>query len=485
MCLMLKGLLLLSQTTPKGKVTIPPSPVAQSFEIFGRYPVSTYTGLADISIPILQQKVDGFDLNIALRYHPSGIKVNQIASWVGLGWNISGIGTITRSINGCADEDPEGILNRKRYYPPSLTNMNYCESEFIKPNTNPENYLYLRDVAEGIKDSESDSYFLNVGGISCQFIIRPDGKCETLPLSNIIIEYIGGYTWKVKDEQGNVYFFEEYETTSSVKRNDGIIDEQSNKTAWYLTKVVTGRGQEIVYKYQTAGCTSSPARNESFCYYYKDLVNLFDPKDVISTNTDEVLYNTPVLSSISFPGGKIVFEVEKDKPRLDQRTPAYPLKKIRVYSDKEEILSEYETSYTYFESDGGLDLVCNKRLKLTDLSIKSKEGTIKKFNFDYYEDIKLPPANSCAQDYWGFYNGELSNDVLNLQFRLIPNEVFREKSFTNHNGVRRTSKFPEMRAWTLKGITYPTGGRSVFEYMPHDRFLLKGSSEDKEVSQTV
>lgn len=445
--------------------------------------------MADISIPILKQKIDGFDFDIALKYHPSGIKVNQIASWVGLGWNISGVGTITRSINGIADEEHNGILSTKRYYPPSLLDMNHCESEYYNPNNNPENFLFLTDVAEKVQDSESDTYFLNVGEISCQFIVKPDGKCETLPISNIIIEYVEGGTWKVKDEQGNIFIFDDYETTRVITRDNRKIGSIADKTAWYLTKVITARGQEIDYEYQTAGCTSSPIRNESICYYYKEPVNHYIPEDVKTITTDKIIYNTPVLKCISIPGCKVIFESEKVNHRLDQNIPTYPLKSIKIYNNNLEILKEYEPIYSYFESDNGLnvDKSVYKRLKLTGINIKNnKKLNIpeKKYSFSYYETIKLPATNSCAQDYWGFYNGAIGNDEPRNEFSLIPKEVFAEKGLTDkYQGAIRDPKFPEMMAWSLKEITYPSGGRSEFIYSSHDYFIEKGTEENNKVVQ--
>ncbi len=52
----------------------------------------------------------GLSLPISLSYS-SGIRVDEEASWVGLGWNI-GYGAITRSVNGVPDDNQFGYLNR-------------------------------------------------------------------------------------------------------------------------------------------------------------------------------------------------------------------------------------------------------------------------------------------------------------------------------------------------------------------------------------
>ena len=84
---------------------IPPSPEAMSFQIYGDHPVSHYTGLVNIDVPMSTIMVDEVQIPIKLSYHASGIKVNQTASNVGLGWSLIGTGVITRSVNGTPDEE--------------------------------------------------------------------------------------------------------------------------------------------------------------------------------------------------------------------------------------------------------------------------------------------------------------------------------------------------------------------------------------------
>ncbi|MDZ7897189.1 MAG: hypothetical protein U5N85_04060 [Arcicella sp.] len=74
---------LLPQITPK-------SPNVSAIERFGDYPVSMYSGLASIEIPLYDIKVGNINIPIKMMYHSSGNKVNDNASWVGLGWSISG-----------------------------------------------------------------------------------------------------------------------------------------------------------------------------------------------------------------------------------------------------------------------------------------------------------------------------------------------------------------------------------------------------------
>ena len=69
-----------------------PSPEAYSLMEYSEIPVSLYTGVPDISIPIYTIRVGNYSLPISLRYHASGIKVGQEASRIGLGMILRGIG---------------------------------------------------------------------------------------------------------------------------------------------------------------------------------------------------------------------------------------------------------------------------------------------------------------------------------------------------------------------------------------------------------
>lgn len=76
--------------------------------------VNTYTGRADISIPLYNINFGGLEIPIKLQYNPEGIQVDQYASEVGLGWTLSSVGEIYKEVNGNY-EDNEGRDNWKAY----------------------------------------------------------------------------------------------------------------------------------------------------------------------------------------------------------------------------------------------------------------------------------------------------------------------------------------------------------------------------------
>ncbi|HTE28062.1 hypothetical protein [Flavitalea sp.] len=95
------------QIAPLGKTDYPkvvqPSPEAASLGKYGDVPVSLASGLAQIGIDMYNLRVGDIEVGVNLSYHSGGIRVDEIASSVGLGWNLNAGGVITRAILGTAD----------------------------------------------------------------------------------------------------------------------------------------------------------------------------------------------------------------------------------------------------------------------------------------------------------------------------------------------------------------------------------------------
>ena len=97
--LVCSSLIILAQA-PDEMDVIPPSPTAASLGEYGEFPVSLYSGLPTISIPLYEIEVGDYSLPITLDYHSAGVKVEEMAGWVGLGWSFNAGGVITRSVRG-------------------------------------------------------------------------------------------------------------------------------------------------------------------------------------------------------------------------------------------------------------------------------------------------------------------------------------------------------------------------------------------------
>jgi len=88
------------------KTLVPSSPEAASLGKYGDIPIGYHTGVPNISIPLYELKEGDVSLPISLSYHASGIRVAEVASWVGPGWALNAGGVITRAVQHVPDEGP-------------------------------------------------------------------------------------------------------------------------------------------------------------------------------------------------------------------------------------------------------------------------------------------------------------------------------------------------------------------------------------------
>lgn len=117
MVLTIIPLFLYSQESIGKKITVL-SPNTESYKVYGDIPVSLYTGVPQIKIPLYEIKTDYVNLDINLTYHSSGFKADNHPSWVGLGWNLNAGGVISRTIKYIPDEN-NSLAGRVDCYNPS------------------------------------------------------------------------------------------------------------------------------------------------------------------------------------------------------------------------------------------------------------------------------------------------------------------------------------------------------------------------------
>jgi hypothetical protein len=86
---------------------------------------------------------------VSLSYHAS-LKVDDVASWIGAGWSLNAGGVITRSVRGRPDEGANG---------------HWTQRDRIDNSTTPLTQAYLRQVSNGMIDTEPDTYYYNVNGL--------------------------------------------------------------------------------------------------------------------------------------------------------------------------------------------------------------------------------------------------------------------------------------------------------------------------------
>lgn len=467
---------------PKVSPVIPPSPDAASLGKYGDIPVSEYTGMPNINIPVYEIKYGMVNIPVTLNYHSSGIKVEEMASWVGLGWSLNAGGVITRTIKGLPDESVNGYLNNnvtQTTIQTAITN-NTFDADIWRP---------LKNRA---LDLEPDEYYFNFLGISGRFYIdRVTKNPVIVPHNNMSITYqvnpagIGNIEkWIVKTTDGFTYAFGktidnsrsaiekiqsiDYTTTSSSVRHTSTVI-----SSWFLMEIQTPQGEFVNFRY-TPYTSNYCNRTSETEYHATNVIYSRDRESAISLAT----VNGYNLDRIDGRFGRIEFETSSVE-RKDLKG-CYPLSTIEVYNADNIRVKHVLLNYSYYESNAtNLSPVVSTfyndnrvfRLKLDRVAFVSDvPGSSQVYRFSYNYDPGagkiLPERLSFSQDYWGFYNGR--NNLSG-----IPRYPWPIGTCDAQNLVGSADRMPvasKMMYGILNRIEYPTGGYTDFEFEPHDRF---------------
>ncbi len=437
---------------------VPPSPNVAALGKYGDVPVSLYTGIPNISIPLYEIKDGSLDLPISLSYHAGGIKVEEIASSVGLSWSLNAGGVLGRNVRGV----PDDISNWQHQ-----DAANTVENIMLRGDSRQIEQLAV-DVDRGIRDGEADIYYYNFDQFSGKFFYDQSGAVHTLPAKNLVINPIEN-GWKIISENGTVYSFTKVEQVNSANCSG----DQSVYSAWFLTNIKSADGKrEITFEYDKVNYTYETLTAQTKYFAYDGSGNLCMKNNPPCIGTQN--YNTYRLSKINFGDGYIKFNYNNVRCDLMMDKS---LDKMEIYTKSNELIKRFKFGYSYFgnNSDGYNLLTQNlKRLKL--ISITEETTSIQKppYLFEYNESIELPNRLSYSQDHWGYYNGKSNADLIaTFTTTVISNQQII------YQGADRRANPETAQAGILTKIKYPTGGESLLTYESNT------VSDDRVENQTV
>jgi hypothetical protein len=82
-------------------------------------PVNEASGTPSIALPLYEIHSGEISVALSASYHASGVRVTDVASWLGLGWSLNAGGTITRVVRGNPDEKTGGFRQNYANVPQS------------------------------------------------------------------------------------------------------------------------------------------------------------------------------------------------------------------------------------------------------------------------------------------------------------------------------------------------------------------------------
>jgi YD repeat-containing protein len=467
--LLLSGLLAthsFAQIGTLNSVAQPVSPNAAALGKFVEMPVSNYSGLADISIPLYTLQAKGINVPISLAYHSSGIKVRDIPSTVGAGFALSAGGVITRIVKGITDGND---LTHPGVYKAGLETIGWpggVDFPDYRMMQGVDSEVYYGDNNK--VDMEFDVFYYNFMGYSGRFTFNKDGEIVMLDVNGLKPVNGGGFIFT--DPDGYIYEFNKEEYTP----NSVIPSVKS----WYLTSITGPVKHEVVeFKYKTYGYGiyrtdyGKPSRWEKIRYQDESGHYPPTPDQVFNPVCSNAANSGASYDEISNTGGiildKICFSSDTIKFYHDSsRADIYKIKldSIKVIQGAS-VVQRIKFAYT-FNNVGGSAL--DKKMLLSSLTINDQSP----YQFSYYDSYlgkTMPGIFAKGEDFWGFYNGEDFPEKAN---GLEGPPRFRSLIYgQTDNGFNSSHRNPDYRyaqLGSLKTITYPTGGRTELEYEGND-----------------
>jgi YD repeat-containing protein len=473
-----------------GKVNIA-SPNAAALGKYGDIPVSNHTGIPQVAVPIYTVKEGPLQLPIGLSYHAGGLKVQELASWVGSGFSLNAGGVISRTVQHLCDEAETQAYGSNNNLKGHLSHGGYNSYVMTSDDQSPlmpkEEAIHPW-IGSGRYDGEPDLFFFNFAGYSGKFFFNDDGQPVIVPQQDLKIsyDYTPGFgqsisSFKVTTPDGTQYHFGKTASTTDVDPiektdlfgEEGYIGTNNIIASWYLNKVVSADNlfaitlQYVAEEYKYISLTSFQSESTA----------------PISASDNKLLMNRVQgvrLTGIQFSAGMVNFDagpVRQDLIDINSvnnfssevvNTQARALGAIRI-TDNSTSCKQFTFSYGYFESGTPLPpqyssynlATDSKRLRLDKVQEENCGGSVKVpgYQFDYFAE-PVPRRLSLGQDHWGFVNGKNDNPRLTPSFT----EEGHDGVLTEFAGADRDAAWPAMRGGTLKKITYPTGGNTVIDY---------------------
>lgn len=494
------------------------SPNAASLGEYGMIPVSPYTGMQNISIPIHEIEVGEHKIPITLNYHSGGVKVEQLPGWVGMGWTLNAGGCISRVVNDNTDEfytEDNSVLGYF-YHSDSL---NHQQSASVAQNSK-----WIENAKDGVgayRDVSPDKFQFNFMNYSGVFYWTPEKKWKVLcdkPI-RVEFEYDDGFTatysttsdkfdltgtsrnlprsvqfkrFTIVGEDGTRYVFGGED--EAIEFSIGLFDQRGghmNATTWHLTKIIYPDTRVVSFNYERGDFVAQMYLNA----YRENVDNGMDAMMVSNSVED---YNGELI----MPSYLKDITTGYATIRFTRDTCDYVLKNdIRTICDRYAYLYYASTDWSSFMpilAQNGeytsqpkdyprcLDALRLNKLKSIDvysyINYSGYQNKTKNIKFGYTDNATQRLTLDSLMI--GIDEDMSSRAIYKFEYNspeLLPEYVSNETDhwgFYNKNksvGISDTgyesTREPDVSVsqyGMLTKIIYPSGGYNRFEYEPHD-----------------
>ncbi|MCX8526472.1 hypothetical protein OF897_21395, partial [Chryseobacterium formosus] len=421
---------------------------------FEEVPVSYYTGIPDINLPLFNIPTNNknVSVNVQLKYHPLNAKPDDRAGETGLGWSLIAGGSIVRTVRGGnPDEKNRSVMFSS---PPkskfgiydSFTNPT---SKVINndPSVNINEYAFY--AAMGKYDTEYDLYQYNFLGLTGRFYVVKNSNTYTavkLDKNNLKITCSfdtatnSVKSFSIIDDKGIKYDFEGMEKSQKSITNvkTHIITGSGDLypsveigdyyTSYHLVRINDQRNINLVtYNYQLQSqvkfqeTPQTTTRMASNANYTNTTFSQQAPEGLPGALERQLVYNTSqtyLLTHIDIiDKGTVYFNYEQGRSDSNYIDPQnlYKLKSVQSnivgqpstqYTDK--FILDYDYSNTTYQAYNGAQTL--QKLLLKKVSKISPNNPNQENILQYNESVLF----GLQKDKWGFYSdAAITTDVLN------------------------------------------------------------------------
>lgn len=485
------------------------SPTASSLGVYGEVPVSHFTGVPNISIPLHTVSVDkDNNIPISVNYHIRDVKPSTPPGVIGLGWSIQAGGVISRKMNHVRDEGYyrthiHMFKPKSNFYgAPNLVSSSVKSKgfyDFDKTMLKSSNWNSRDNLKKAITTNSKltpDEFFFNFLGKSGKFVLNENNQWVIVDSSEplkvtfnnkfvesvapVVGEYVRYPLYRLPD-RGVSKTFEEFTIIDGkgIKYIFGGLDaiEYSlglgvpliglTANSWFLNKILYPNGKEVKFKYKRYNIDATVFNETQYRHFdnlrgmSRSLTYNQDSGDMIySVHLDKIItsheiveFKYSVSKSLKYSGYDILKPA--DQIRWKKQLIAHYVRLAELDGRKE--LDGYHHRLPRYQP-----------IKLKEITVKSQysKKNINKVQFGYIENTK--ERLKLKSMYIG--NNQYKNYSFDYNALKMPHYL---KAGTDHWGYynrtdiengNRTPSEKYSKAETLESITYPTKGEVDFEW---------------------
>ncbi len=257
-------------------IVVQPSPNSIGLTKEVQENVDLYTGKLGVSLPIYTYKGTNIEVPISLSYNAGGHRVDDIAAWVGLGWNLNAGGSVTRVMHNLPDEflgtvstqglpfAGYGYLNLKGG--PEYVNLSNFDAEtptrkqqiIDYANWHQEQgycYEYGGQCSRAY-DTQPDEFYFSFGKYSGKFVFDQDGNINIISKQNLkiskttqTINSLNKLTnFEIITEDGFIYQFGGFEKNAVEESRLTSIDRTTRYEYLWLGQLSTSPYEHIYFR---------------------------------------------------------------------------------------------------------------------------------------------------------------------------------------------------------------------------------------------